>query len=67
MHLLATAHATYPVGVDAHAKVASAYLLSTLPVTYFVNAKGRVVGAALGAQTVTSLERWVKRMSIKEK
>lgn len=66
-HLLATAHATYPVAVDANAKVASAYLLTALPVTYFLNAKGRVVGAVLGAQTVTSLDRWVKRLSMKEK
>ena len=66
-HLLATAHATYPVGVDAHAKVASAYLLAALPVTYFLNAQGRVVGAALGAQTVTSLDRWVKRLTTKER
>ncbi len=66
-HLLAAAHATYPVGVDAHAKVASAYLLAALPVTYFVNAQGRVVGAALGSQTVTSLDRWVKRLSTNER
>jgi peroxiredoxin len=61
--LLAGAHATYPVGVDAHAKVASEYLLSALPVTYFLDASGRVVGAELGAQTVTSLEHWVKRLT----
>jgi cytochrome c biogenesis protein CcmG/thiol:disulfide interchange protein DsbE len=66
-HLLSSADATYPVGVDAHAKVASAYLLAALPVTYFLNAQGRVVGAALGAQTVTSLDRWVKRLSTKDR
>jgi cytochrome c biogenesis protein CcmG, thiol:disulfide interchange protein DsbE len=61
--LLAAAHATYPVAVDAHAKVASSYLLTALPVTYFVSAEGRVVGYALGSETVASLERWVKRLS----
>jgi cytochrome c biogenesis protein CcmG/thiol:disulfide interchange protein DsbE len=65
--LIAAVHATYPVGVDADAKVASAYLLSVLPVTYFLNAQGRVVGAALGPQTVASLDRWLKRLSTKEK
>jgi len=62
--LLGAAHATYPVGVDAHAKVASAYLLTALPVTYFVSAQGRVVGYALGSQTVASLDRWVTRLSV---
>jgi peroxiredoxin len=60
--VLATAHATYPVGVDAHATVAGHYLLTALPVTYFLNARGRVVGAAFGAQTVASLDHWVARL-----
>jgi cytochrome c biogenesis protein CcmG/thiol:disulfide interchange protein DsbE len=64
--LVAAAHGTYPVGVDAHAKVASAYLLTALPVTYFVNAQGRVVGYALGSQTVASLDRWVKRLGVRK-
>jgi len=59
---LASAHADFPVAVDAHARVATQYLLSALPVTYFLNAQGRIVGAALGAQTVTSLQRWVERL-----
>jgi len=60
--LLAAAHATYPVAEDASAKVASAYLVQALPVTYFLNARGRVVGAILGPQTVSSLDRWVDRL-----
>jgi cytochrome c biogenesis protein CcmG, thiol:disulfide interchange protein DsbE len=60
--LLTAAHATYPVGLDNSAKVATRYLINALPVTYFVNAQGRVVGAALGPQTVTSLQRWVGRL-----
>ena len=61
--LLAAAHAAYPVGVDTSAHVASEYLLTALPVTYFVNAYGRIVGSALGPQSVASLRRWVNRLS----
>ncbi len=60
--LLAAAGATYPVAVDANATVASTYLVSALPVTYFVNAEGRVVGAALGPQKESSLQRWIARL-----
>jgi cytochrome c biogenesis protein CcmG/thiol:disulfide interchange protein DsbE len=60
--LLTAAHATYRVGLDNSAKVATRYLINALPVSYFVNADGRVVGAALGPQTVTSLQRWVARL-----
>jgi len=60
--LLAAAHATYPVAEDATAKVSSAYLVQALPVTYFLNAQGQVIGAALGPQTVASLGRWVARL-----
>jgi thiol-disulfide isomerase/thioredoxin len=61
--LLVAAHATYPVGVDAGAHVASSYLLQALPVTYFLNADGQVVGSAFGAQTVATLQRWVARLT----
>lgn len=60
--LLSQAHATYPVALDNSAKVATQYLVQALPVTYFLDAQGRVVGAALGPQTVPSLERWVHRL-----
>ena len=56
--LLAKAKATYPVGVDSDAKVATSYLLSALPVTYFLDANGQVVHVAFGAQTVASLSHW---------
>ena len=61
--LLTAAHATYPVGLDVNAQVASRYLLTALPVTYFVDGRGRVVGSALGAQGTASLERWVARLT----
>jgi cytochrome c biogenesis protein CcmG/thiol:disulfide interchange protein DsbE len=60
--LLREAHATYPVALDADAKVATTYLVDALPVTYFVDADGRVVGAALGPQSNAALERWVHRL-----
>jgi hypothetical protein len=43
--------------------VAAKYLLVALPVTYFIDARGRVVGSAFGSQTVTSLQRWVNRLT----
>ncbi|MGD0313752.1 MAG: redoxin domain-containing protein [Acidimicrobiales bacterium] len=58
--MLAGAGATYPVGVDSDAKVATSYLLTALPVTYFLDRDGRVVHAAFGAQTLSSLEHWEK-------
>jgi thiol-disulfide isomerase/thioredoxin len=61
--LLATATATYPVGVDHDASVATAYLLSALPVTYFLDARGNVVHVAFGAQTVASLDHWVDQLT----
>ena len=60
--LLTSVHATYPVAVDADAKVATRYLVNALPVSYFLDARGRVVGVALGPQTTTSLQRWVARL-----
>jgi thiol-disulfide isomerase/thioredoxin len=62
--LLAAAAASYPVAVDAQAKVATQYLVQALPVSYFLDGSGRVVGAALGPQTVSSLERWVARLGV---
>jgi cytochrome c biogenesis protein CcmG/thiol:disulfide interchange protein DsbE len=60
--LLGEAHAAYPVALDNDAKVATQYLVQALPVTYFIDAQGRVVGAALGPQTVPKLDRWVHRL-----
>jgi cytochrome c biogenesis protein CcmG/thiol:disulfide interchange protein DsbE len=60
--LLAAAGATYPVGLDPHAAIATRYLVNALPVSYFLDAHGRVVGSALGPQTVSSLQRWVGRL-----
>jgi len=61
--LLTAAHASYPVGVDTSASVASKYLLTALPVTYFVDADGRIVGSAVGPQSASSLRRWVGQLT----
>ena len=60
--LLTAVHATYPVAADADAKVANRYLVNALPVSYFLDGRGRVVGAALGPQSAASLQRWVARL-----
>lgn len=62
--LIAAAEATYPVAVDAHATVATQYLVQALPVTYFLDSSGRVVGSALGPQTVSSLDTWLARLGV---
>jgi peroxiredoxin len=56
--VLAKAKVTYPVGVDSNAKVATSYLLTALPVTFFLDADGRVVHVAFGTQTLASLVHW---------
>ena len=60
--LLASEGDHYPVGQDPNGTVASKYLVSHIPTTFFVNAKGQVVGQAFGAQTVQSLDAWVNRL-----
>jgi thiol-disulfide isomerase/thioredoxin len=61
--LLSEAKATYPVGLDPDAKVATSYLVSALPVTYFLDRRGRVVHVALGTQTPASLAKWTDALT----
>ncbi|MGH9089489.1 MAG: redoxin domain-containing protein [Acidimicrobiales bacterium] len=63
LSLLQKAGDHYPTGVDSQATVAnSRYYVEALPVTVFINAKGRIVGQAFGAQTVASLRPWVRAL-----
>lgn len=62
-NLLAAAKASYPVGVDSGAKVATTYLLEALPVTYFLDGRDRVVHVSFGTQTEASLERWTDALA----
>ncbi len=58
--LLRHAGARYLVGVDTSSlAVAAAYGVENLPVTFFINARGRIVDEVLGAQTTASLSRRV--------
>jgi cytochrome c biogenesis protein CcmG/thiol:disulfide interchange protein DsbE len=63
--LLAGAKDTYPVAVDSAATVATSYQLGALPVTYFLDADGRVVHAAFGAQSLASLRHWAAALTTK--
>jgi thiol-disulfide isomerase/thioredoxin len=63
--LLAGAKATYPVAVDSAATVATSYRLNALPVTYFLDADGRVVHAAFGAQSLANLRHWSAALTTK--
>ena len=63
--LLTATGATYPVAVDAQATVASRYLVQALPVSYFIDGSGKVVGAALGPQSVSALQRWEARLGVR--
>ena len=56
--LLTAAKATYPVGVDPNATVATSFRIDALPVTYFLDAQGRVVHVSFGTQTLAALEHW---------
>jgi peroxiredoxin len=60
--LLARAGASYPVGVDSQAKVATSFLIVALPVTYFLDRQGRVAHVAFGAQSQASLDHWASEI-----
>lgn len=60
--LLARAHVAYAVGVDRDGTVANHYLVSALPVTFFVSRSGVVKGEIFGAATSGELEAWVHRL-----
>lgn len=59
--MLARVHASYPVGVGGTSQ-ASEYRAPGLPTTVFIDSRGRIVAMALGALTVSELERWVSEL-----
>lgn len=61
--LLASAHASYPVGIDSQAATATAYLLTALPVTFFLDDRGRVVHVSFGTQSLAELTHWTDRIA----
>jgi cytochrome c biogenesis protein CcmG/thiol:disulfide interchange protein DsbE len=62
MRLLDHAHITYAIGVDPNGTVASRYLISGLPVTFFVSRSGVVKGELFGTATSRALAQWVQRL-----
>ncbi|MGA8296774.1 MAG: TlpA disulfide reductase family protein [Acidimicrobiales bacterium] len=60
--LLDHARITYSIGVDLNGTVASRYLISALPVTFFVSRSGVVEGEVFGAATSRELVQWVHRL-----
>jgi thiol-disulfide isomerase/thioredoxin len=55
--MLANVHATFPV-VDHQATTTGDYLLTALPVTFFLDTQGRVAHVAPGTHTATALAWW---------
>lgn len=63
MNELAASNATFPIALDPSGKVANgSYLVSDLPVTYYLDAQGRVVGESSGALTVAEVESRVESL-----
>jgi cytochrome c biogenesis protein CcmG, thiol:disulfide interchange protein DsbE len=60
--LLETAGISYPVGVDRSGSIADRYLVSALPVTFFIAPSGAVRGEIFGAATAAQLRTWVERL-----
>ncbi len=50
---------SYPVGFDPHFTVASAYGVSALPQTFFLNARHQIVDRVFGKVTLASLHRGI--------
>jgi thiol-disulfide isomerase/thioredoxin len=61
--LLHKAGVSYPVGVDRSGAIANRYLVSALPVTFFIAPNGAVRGEIFGAATAAQLRKWVERIS----
>ncbi|MDA8192561.1 MAG: TlpA disulfide reductase family protein [Thermaerobacter sp.] len=50
-------HVPSPLLLDPSGRVQAAFLVTVLPTTYFVNAKGVVVAQVLGAETYQAMQR----------
>jgi peroxiredoxin len=62
MQLLASAGATFPVGIDTRGALATRYGITGLPVTFYVGSDGRIVHVSFGAQSEAELLRWEHRL-----
>ncbi len=53
---------TFPVYFDTAYSAANAYMVSSIPTTYFINAKGEAVNYKIGMMTAAELESGIKGM-----
>jgi cytochrome c biogenesis protein CcmG, thiol:disulfide interchange protein DsbE len=60
--LLRRAGVSYLVGTDRSGAVTDRYLVSALPVTFFIAPDGRILGEHFGAATAAELSGWVARL-----
>jgi len=60
--LLHQAGVSYSVGVDPSGTVADRYLVSALPVTFFISTDGSVQGELFGTATIPELRAWITRL-----
>lgn len=51
---------TFPVYFDTAYSAANAYMVSSIPTTYFINAKGEAVNYKIGMMTAAELESGIK-------
>jgi len=65
--LLHRAGISYPVGVDRSGAVANRFLISALPVTFFIAPNGQVRGEIFGTATTAQLRTWVARLQSSSK
>lgn len=61
-HLLRAAGISYPVGIDRSGAVADRYLISALPVTFFIAPSGVIKGEIFGRASTAQLDAWVARL-----
>lgn len=62
VRLLDHARIAYAIGVDPNGTIASRYLISALPVTFFVSKSGVIEGEIFGTATSAELTAWVRRL-----
>jgi len=58
-------HLPQPVLLDPTGRIQQAYLVSVLPTTYYLNAKGVVVAQVLGAETFGAMSRHLAQAGVR--
>ncbi len=60
--LLAASGVNYPSAFDPNGQIETQYALVGTPTTFFINAKGQIIGKHVGEMTSASLDKWIKRL-----